>query len=185
MTLKGRHLAFLMGFVSVPLFGCTDESRQVPLSPELESMEADNVVYGLEHVMTRRGVREAVVRADTAFFFRDSTIVILRGNVHLTSFDPDQGTEIAEVTAAWGRLNSSNNALVARRNAVLLIRAEERRIESSELHYAPDRDRIWSDSASVMYVDERIIRGTGFDSDLGFRRPTIRNARTESRSRRE
>jgi LPS export ABC transporter protein LptC len=182
MKLKGNMLRRLLVVLVLALGGCEGERRQIPLSPDLEAMEADNVVYGLEHVMTREGVREAIVRADTAFFFRDSTIVILRGNVHLTSFDPEQGNEIADVTAERGRLNSSNNALVARGNAVLEIRAEGRRIESTELHYAPGQDRIWSDSASVMYVEDRIIRGSGFDSDLAFRRPTIRNARTEPRN---
>lgn len=182
MTLKGSMLRPMAVILSLALSGCEGESREVPLSPDLEAMEADNVVYGLEHVMTRNGVREAIVRADTAFFFRDSTIVMLRGQVHLTSFDTERGDEIADVTAEWGRLNSSNNALLARGNAVLKIRAQGRRIESAELHYAPDRDRIWSDSASVMYMEDRIIRGSGFDSDLNFRRPTIRNARTERRS---
>ncbi|MDX1748311.1 MAG: LPS export ABC transporter periplasmic protein LptC [Halobacteriales archaeon] len=165
---------------SVVLSACEEETTRPVVPPELEGMEGV-VQYGFEAIITRRGVREAVATADAAYTFEDSTVVHMEGDVRLVSYDPDTGRELAEVTSDWGRLNLSSNAMIARRNAVLVIREDERRIESAELHYAPDRNLIWSDSASTMYTDDRIIEGSGFESDLQFQRPTIRNARTRRR----
>jgi hypothetical protein len=79
-------------------------------------------------------------------------------------------------------LDNSTNELLAEGNAILLIRADGRRIESYELRYIPDDDRIRSDSLSVMYDGDAIIEGTSFTSDLNFERVVIQNARTRGGS---
>jgi LPS export ABC transporter protein LptC len=122
------------------------------------------------------------VVADTAYFFNDSTVVLLRGNVTLTAYHEDVGTEKAVVTSDRGRLNTSDNSMVAQGNAVLEIAEGERRIESSELRYHPEQDRIWSDSATVMYEAQTIVEGSGFDADLNFTQVLVRNARTRGGS---
>ena len=148
------------------------------VDPELEALEADYIIYGLTRYLTRRGVREAIVRADTALVFQDSTVTLLRGNVVLTAFNEELGTEKALVTSDRGRLDQSTNDLYAQGNAVLLIRADGKRIESSELHYTPDNNMIRSDSSVVMYEGDDVIEGTGFTSDLDFEQVRIFNART-------
>jgi len=180
--LSRNYMTLVLTLIAgVVLTACEEEATRPIVPPELEGMQSTSVIYGFDFVLTREGVREAVATADRAFTFEDSTVVHLEGNVRLVSYDPDSGRRLAEVTSEWGRLNTSSNAMIARRNAVLIISEDERRIESSELHYAPDRNQIWSDSASVMYTDDRIIEGSGFESDLQFQRPTIRNARTRQR----
>jgi LPS export ABC transporter protein LptC len=148
------------------------------VDPELEAMEADYIIFGLTDNVTRAGVREFVVEADTALVFQDSTIVLLRGNVTLTAYNEDLGTEKAVVTSDRGRLDNSTNEMLAEGNAVLLIRADGRRIESYELRYTPERDRIQSDSSVVMYDGDDVVEGTRFNSDLNFERVIIVNART-------
>jgi len=148
------------------------------VDPELEAIEADYIIFGPTDYLTRRGVREAVVEADTALVFQDSTVVLLRGNVRLTAYYEELGTEKAVVTSDRGRLDTSTNELLAEGNAVLLIRADGRRIESYELRYTPDQDRIRSDSAVVMYDGDDVVEGTSFNSDLDFERVQIQNART-------
>jgi len=82
------------------------------------------------------------------------------------------------VTSDRGRLNTSTNELHAEGNAVLLIRADGRRIESYELYYLPDENQIRSDSATVMYDGDTIVEGTSFTSDLNFEHVVILNGRT-------
>jgi LPS export ABC transporter protein LptC len=148
------------------------------VDPELEAMEADYIIFGLTDNVTRAGVREFVVEADTALVFQDSTVVLLRGNVTLTAYNEDLGTEKAVVTSDRGRLDNSTNEMLAEGNAVLLIHADGRRIESYELRYTPERDRIQSDSSVVMYDGDDVVEGTRFNSDLNFERVIIVNART-------
>jgi lipopolysaccharide assembly outer membrane protein LptD (OstA) len=98
--------------------------------------------------------------------------------VKLTAYHEELGTEKAIVTSDRGRLDTSTNALWAEGNAVLMIQADGRRIESYMLSYTPETNNIQSDSATVMYDGDDIIEGTSFISDLDFERVLIRNART-------
>ena len=51
-------------------------------------------------------------------------------------------------------------------------------IETSELFYDPNRDRIWSDSTTVQTLaNGQVARGTAFESDLEFRNVRIENIR--------
>ncbi len=160
------------------LAACTDSAPRMVVDPDLEAMEADYIIFGLTGNLSRLGIREAVVEADTAYYYSDSTVVILRGNVKLTAYNEELGTEKAVVTSDRGRLDTSTNELLAEGNAVLLIQADGRRIESYELRYIPDDNRIRSDSASVMYDGDAIIEGTSFTSDLNFERVVSLNGRT-------
>lgn len=164
--------------VFLAVAACDQSRPDSVIDPALEEMEADYIMFGLTDYLTRRGIREAIVQADTAFFFQDSTAVLLSGNVRLTAYDEEFGTEKALVTSDRGRLDTSTNSLLAQGNAVLIIRADGRRIESAELRYVPAQNAISSDSATVMYDGDSIIEGTGFDADLSFERVLVRNART-------
>lgn len=160
------------------LAACTDTPPGRVVDPDLEAMEADAIVFGVTHNVTRAGIREYDVSADTMLTFRDSTVVLFFGNVTLTAYHEDTGSEKAIVTSDRGRLEQGTNELWAEGNAVLLIRADGRRIESYELHYRPDDDEIRSDSATVMYDGDTVVEGTSFTSDLNFERVRILNGRT-------
>ena len=177
-----RTLVAPMLAAGIFLAACTDSAPRMVVDPELEAIEADYIIFGLTDYLTRFGIREAIVEADTALVFSDSTVVLLRGNVKLTAYNEELGTEKAGVTSARGRLESSTNELLAEGNAILLIQADGRRIESYELRYVPDDTRTRSDSAAVMYAGDAIIEGTSFTSDLNFERVVIQNARTRGGS---
>ncbi len=164
--------------LSVVLLQCSAEQSSSPVGNNFDDINADYVIFGLTDYLTRDGVREALVQADTAYFYRDSTVVILHGNVRLWAYNQNLGTERASVTADRGRLDTTNNSMIARGNAILLVEADGRRIESSELNYHPVRDAISSDSATILYEGDMIIEGTGFDADLNFINVSIRNGRT-------
>ena len=164
--------------VGLLLTACADGPPRMVVDPDLEAIEADYIIFGLTDNVTREGVREFVVEADTALIYQDSTIVLLRGNVTLTAHNEEMGTEKAVVTSDRGRLDKSTNEMLAEGNSVLLIRADGRRIESYELRYSPFDDTIRSDSAVVMYDGDDVVEGTSFNSDLNFERLLIQNART-------
>ena len=50
-------------------------------------------------------------------------------------------------------MNERTEEMVARGDVVLIVHSDGRRIESPELHYDPNRDRIWSDSTTVQTLD--------------------------------
>ena len=171
--LRWRALPLL---VLLAAAGCSDEAAVPVVSPDLAEVDADAVIYGMTNQLTVEGVREAIVKADTAFVYEDSSMVVLRG-LELTIFT-ETGTERAVVTARRGRLNNTTREMTAWGDVVLVIPEADRTIRTEELNYDPNRDRIWSDSTTIMEEGDRVYEGTAFESDLEFRDVRVRNART-------
>lgn len=174
-------------FLALLLVGCGEENTTPVASPELLETGADLVSIGLQENITSEGIREATIQADTAFYYQDSTVYHLR-NLTLVVYN-ETGAERARVTAERGRMRIDTDELVARGDVVLTIEGQSgrqtggagqqeaaiprRRIETEELNYDPNGDRIWSDSSTVMYEAGTVIRGKSFESDLDFRRPEV------------
>jgi len=167
--LGGRWIGALA--IMAAAIGCSEENTTPVAAPELLATGADMVSTGMEQNITVAGVREGMVYADTAFFYQDSATVILTNPV-LTLYT-DTGIQRARVTAEWGKLNQNTQVMLARGNVVLTIQDGSRRVESSELNYDPNGDRIWSDSLTVMHEEGVVSTGMGFDSDLEFRNTTV------------
>lgn len=159
----------------VVLAGCNPSASGPVAGEEYEGMAADRVIDGIEHVMTAAGVRRATLLADTAYMFDDSTRAELKG-VRVT-FYSDAGVENAELTSLTGMLDGRSEAMTARGNVVLRLYEGNRIIETAELHFDPERDRIWSDSATTLRQDGTVAYGDGFRSDSRLRNIEIVNPR--------
>jgi len=153
---------------------CENEAPVATVPAEYLQFDADGVVFQMTHRFTQEGILQAMVIADTAIQWHDSTAVALRV-VDLRVFDED-GSERAHVTSLRGTLDTRTERMTAQGDVVLVIPAEDRTIESQELHYDPRGDRIWSDSAFVMRHQGRVLRGASFTSDLEFRNFVIRGS---------
>jgi len=150
---------------------------------DLAEMPADQIAIDVRHVMTEEGVRKALLHADTAYLYQGTSEADLTG-VRLVFFD-EGGREAGELTSRTGNFDMRGNRMVSRGNVVLVIRDEQgesRRIETEELHYDIPADRIWSDVETRMRHQGRTLRGTSFESDIGFQSVRVREARTEGGS---
>ena len=169
----------LLGFACTALLAaCGGEDTGPVVSPELEAMQADQVIFNLEHILQVNGVREAIVKADTSYHFRDSTVVYLRGRVVLRSFDGQTGAGRAVLTADRARLDQANSSVTASGGAVLEITEIDREIRSEEIHYAPERNRVWSDSATCSREGDKVVAGSGFSANLDFTFVEVTNPRS-------
>jgi LPS export ABC transporter protein LptC len=164
---------FFSVFLVVGVAGCGEEDSAPVASPELLDSGAESVIYRMVTLLTTNGIQEARVEADTAYSYPDSSLYSLR-NPTLVLYTP-QGSERARVVAERGWLNLGTKELVARGNVILTIPEGDRRVESQELNYDPNGDKIWSDSASVMWEGTTVTRGESFESDLEFRRAVVLN----------
>jgi len=167
--------AALLGLALLALAGCTPSASGPVAGEEYTSMPADRVIDGIEHIMTAAGVRRAMLFADTAYMFDDSLHAELQG-VRVTFFD-DAGADNAELTSLTGTLDGRTEAMTARGNVVLRLYEGNRIIETEELHFDPERDRIWSDSATTLRQDGSVMHGDGFRSDSRLRNIEIVNPR--------
>ena len=173
-----KQMAALSACVAMAVAGCDEPRTTTPLPEELRNIEADQVLFDVVTHVTLEGIREARIEADTAYIWQDSASVALR-TLSLIMYD-DTGEERARVTSRSGLLNEDTQHMVASGDAVLVM--ADRRIESAEIHYEPQRDRIWSDSTTVMVMTEgnQVVEGSSFLSDANFENIFIQNQRTRS-----
>ena len=149
--------------------GCSAGTDEGPIS-ELDEVAAENVLYGTSRTLTRNGIQEGLLEADSIHMWRDSTHSRVYG---LTLFLYDErGREKGRVTADGGRLSTLRAELWAFGSALLSVPADElneaREIEADELHFELDRDRIWTRVPVRMMRGGCEVTGDGFDTDLSF-----------------
>jgi LPS export ABC transporter protein LptC len=156
--------------------GACQADQDTPVASEFMRGIDAPVVFGMTSFITVDGVREGRVRADTAYSFADSTKVDLR-RMEVLFYD-ENGRERATVVGSTGEWDQETNRMIARGDVVLRVHTDSSRIESAEIHYDPDNDRIWSDSATVRTLaDGTVTRGTAFESDIEFTNVVVRDPR--------
>lgn len=167
-----RSLALSSLFVLAS--ACTDDSREGPVT-ELEEVTANQILYGTSQTLTRNGVQEGLLEADSIYMWDDSTHARIFGLV-VFLYD-ERGHEKGRVTADGGRLSEIGNQLWAYGNALLDVPEDEmnerRIIHSEELYFDMDQERIWTGVAVRMQRGLCEVTGDGFESDLSFNNLTI------------
>jgi LPS export ABC transporter protein LptC len=123
---------------------------------------ADQIMFGLDFLLTSAGVSRARLRADTAYFFDDNTRIELE-KVHTTFFNPS-GVKDAVLTSERGTHLQRLGNMLARKN-VVVVSEDGRRLTTQELLYSTGRNEISSDSAFVLTEPNRRLEGVGFRSD--------------------
>lgn len=175
MTRK-RALHFL---IAASLLAACGQEATVPTRKDtLAELRVDQVLYGTVHVMTNKGVRKANLHADTAYFRDTDSKVDLRG-VRLEFFNEQTGAVSGTLTSKTGEYDMRTGSMLAKGSAVLRVQGSEgeRAIESEELNYEVQSDRVWSTKPTVMREGGRTVRGTSFESDTRFRNVTVQSAK--------
>ena len=109
------------------------------------------------------GALRARLHADTAYIWEDSAKTLMFP-VDLKLYDKN-GAQTAHLTADQGELDSQTNNMFATGNVVLVTVDGNRRVLTEELHYDPQRERIWSDVHTVMFEGESRLEGSGFQAN--------------------
>jgi len=152
--------------LATAIAACGDDSGRSSevLSPD--DLPPGDMTFGVEHVMTRKGVRTAILQADTAIQQENGRQWDLRG-VYIQFFT-ETGAESGTLTSKAGEYTPDDGSFIARDDVVLITQSENgvRRLETEELHYDVRSEEIWSDSAWVLNEGGSVSRGTSFRSDV-------------------
>jgi LPS export ABC transporter protein LptC len=160
------------------LAACQQSSTTPSAVTNTSKLPADQVLFGLRHVMTKDGIRSSVLDGDTALLLEDSQTLELSG-VHLTFFDLN-GAESGKLTARKGSYDVAGGLFVARDHVVLVTRGADgpRTIETSELSYQVKTDQLWSEKPFTMTEAGRTTHGSSFHTDGKGTSWTVRDAKT-------
>jgi LPS export ABC transporter protein LptC len=175
-TMKTRYFSIFL--LLALLAGCQESSTTPLASTDADSVPAQQVYYGVHHVMTRDGIRSSVLDGDTAYLHEGSETLFLAG-VRLTFFT-ETGALSGTLTSRKGDYDVAGGLFVARDDVVLVTHGAdgERRIETDVLSYQVKTDELWSDRPFVMRHGGRTTRGSEFRSDGKFSSWSMSDAQT-------
>jgi LPS export ABC transporter protein LptC len=155
-----------------------EEVAPVAANEFMEGIDAP-VVFGMVSYITSNGIREGRVQADTAFTYAETSRIDLR-NMTVTFYD-ESGGDRATVIGRTGEWDQSTDQMIARGDVELFVHTDSSSFRSQEIHYDPDNDRIWSDSATVRILKNGTeTRGSAFESDIEFTNVRILNVRGDA-----
>ncbi len=168
-----RYSAILMVCAALSLGACQQSLE--PATEGYRELPAEQVMIGVTHMPTSNGVRSAIGKYDSVYVREDSSRLDLKG-VNLELFEA-AGSRTATLTALTGELDTNTDAMVARGSVRLVTVADNRIIETEELHYDPTTRRVWSDVATTMREGGETTQVEGFTADDQFKQIQFRGAR--------
>ncbi len=153
----------LLGAGIALLAACGGGGQGPVAGADPSALKADKVVVGMRHYITVNGIRQALLMADSAYFYDDAEPIDFR-QVNLTIYRAT-GEVAAILTSETARLDPRTEVMDARGNVVVVAPEDDQRIETEELHYDPGLDRLWSNRPTTLIRAGKITRGEGFTSD--------------------
>lgn len=170
-----RRLVPVALLLAALVAGCSRTKAATTKKVPTTADSADQVMYGMNMILTDRGVQKAELKADTGYFFDENTRFELR-MVSTTFFNKD-GSRSGVLTSRRGTYNTRANVMEARQN-VVIIGEDGKRLTSPMVRFEQFRNLIVSDSPFVLMEGERRTEGIGFESD-----PQMLNVKVRQLSR--
>jgi len=159
--------AALLGVAdSLALAACGGAGRGGIASATMATDSADQIIWGMNTILTKDGVEQAYVSADTAYVYEASGRADLR-HVKVT-FYTAQGLPQSVLTGKEGTYWMRTNNMSAR-NDVLVVRSSDgARLRTDFLEYDPAQNQVRTDKPYVADKGPQHIEGVGFVCDPAF-----------------
>ncbi len=170
-----RPAVLLLAALAAAACGGGEEAPE-PSGPDFSGLEADQVMVGVEHYLTRDGVRRAHLTADTVFMLDEGSTARLRR--FTVDFFDEQGRRTSVLRAVDGLYDIQAGDMRASENVRVVDDAESQRLRTAELTYEAATGKLRSEADFVLLRGRDTIRGTGFVTDPGLdslrtRRPSV------------
>ena len=140
------------------------ETQGPPVTNEtLLPDSAEQMLFGINLILTDGGVRRAVVSSDTLLMYDDNTREEMR-KVTARFFTP-AGEQQAVLTSAEAS-HSTRIGTMEARGTVVVVSSDGKKLETPQLKYDPSRNEVSSDSAfTLTEPGDRVTKGIGFVSN--------------------
>ena len=156
-------MRFLAWIALLPLVACQD--RGVPPRRTVVADSADQVLSGMSTTISRDGVRESIVTADSTWIYEARQVSDLKTMI-VTMFD-STGAVISRITADKGIYRIRDQSLDARGN-VVATSPNGQVLKTQHLVYDTRANVVSSDTAFTSNSPKGSISGAYFTADPGF-----------------
>lgn len=162
-SVRAPWSAGALAVLALVVAACEKESEKPLASDTLLGLEADQVLVGVEMNLTRDGVRNGVLVADTAFSFQDEGLLRLRNLV--ITFYGSTGLEEGVLTGREGEYRFETGDVEVVGRVEVTEAAGAKRLVTERLRYAAEADSLYGDTTFVFYRPGLQMRGDSFVSD--------------------
>jgi LPS export ABC transporter protein LptC len=165
--------------IGILFAACGQDTTMPSASSDAFDLPADMVTIGFRTTLYVDGVVSAVLISDSAYFHEEDRRYDLIGVD--VAFYTEQGAEAGTLTSQTGDYQERDGVFIARGNVVLITEGPDgpRHLETEELHYLLQGDRIWTDSPFTLLEAGRTTRGTSFQTDSKFETWEVTGMQTE------
>ena len=160
---------------SVPaLTSCSGTRGTTAIGTAADS--ADQVMFGVKQRLTKDGVQQAYLKADSALVYETSGRADLR-KVTVNFFSPE-GVQMSVLTSLTGIYYMRTNQMSATGSVVVVRTSDGARLQTDFLEYDPQKNEVRTTRPFVADNGPRHIEGDhGFTCDPGFTNCTVQGAR--------
>ncbi len=152
--------------VAVLSVAACHDAKQPPVAagPSVAD-SADQILFGMQYLLSTKGIQRGDLRADTAFVLADQSRFDLR-RAHVT-FTMETGAPQGSMEADKGTYNSQTQVLEGFGHVVVHL-VDGRRLESPHVTFNQITHQISSDTTYSIYRGNDSQSGIGFTSNQTF-----------------
>jgi LPS export ABC transporter protein LptC len=159
----------LCACATVPLSACGDNALRANATIT-QADSADQVLDSVYHVVTKQGMRQSIVEADTAYYYESSKVFELR-RLRITFFSTT-GAQSSVLTATEGTYQMALGQMEAR--GTVVVRSNDgRQLNTDLLRYDQGLNQLSTDRPFTFSGPTANGSGVGFVSDPDFRDVTV------------
>ena len=163
-TGRWAQAMLLCACATVPLSACDDNTLRSPTMAQADS--ADQVLDSVYHVVTRDGMRQSIVEADTAYYYESSKTFELK-RLRVTFFNAN-GAQTSVLTANEGTYQVAAGKMEGR-GSVKVRSTDGRTLDTDLLRYDQNLNQLSTDRPFTFTGATANGSGVGFVSDPDFR----------------
>jgi LPS export ABC transporter protein LptC len=156
---------FLAGVLGLAAAACRDSKQPPVVSGPTAADSADQVLYGVQYVMSTKGIQRGELNADTAYVLDDQNRFDLR-HAHV-NFKTELGAPQGTMDANRGMYNVRTQILEGWGDVVVKL-IDGRTLKSPHLVFNQLTHQISSDTSYTLAKGVDTQTGVGFVSDQAF-----------------
>jgi LPS export ABC transporter protein LptC len=161
------------GVAAIAVAVACGNTKQPPVGPPTVADSADQILFGMQYVMSTRGIQRGELNADTAYVLDDQTRFDLRRA--RATFKTETGAPQGTMEANRGMYNQRTQILEGWGDVVVKL-IDGRTLKSPHLTFNQLTHLISSDTTYTLSKGSDTQSGTGFVSDQNFVKFTCKAA---------
>jgi len=156
---------------------CSDSANKKKVTNVKDSVDYSKQPDQIAHNITINFVDSvyniSILKAKRARVFTERQETILDSNIYIEIFSRLTGKRISTLTADSIKINDKTHDMVALGRVVVIADSSQTRLETEKLQWLNDRRKIHTMSKIKIQSPERLIYGSGFESDIDLKNYVI------------